>query len=129
MVNGMPSPSARPRQPQPLAQRPQVRALTVGEQHGEQGDVGQRGDQRVVRCDGDQAESALSDQRTGEQEQQCRRQDSAGRDAGQRDADQQHHAERKYQRHREPSPKSVTPLRARSGVPTRLPGAPGVKMP
>jgi len=47
-----------------------------------------------------QAESALANQRSGEQEQQRGGQDGAGGDPGQRHADQQDNTEREYERHK-----------------------------
>jgi hypothetical protein len=114
--------------PPAFPQRADVRALAVGEQHGEQGDVGQCGDQRVVGADLHEAEPALSDQCTGQQEQQRGRQHRPRRDTGERHADEQDDAERQYERHGKSVLESLPPSAPDEG-PTRLPGTPGVKMP
>jgi hypothetical protein len=94
-----PQPKCATGQAPVLAQCSNIRALTVGEQHGEQGDVGQRRDHAVIRSEVHQVETTRPDDGTGNQEQQCGAQHRPGRDAGQRHTDQQHDTECHHQGH------------------------------
>ena len=83
-------------QPPAFAQGRDAGPLAVGEQHREQGDVGEHRDDLVLGALGDHPQSTGAQQRAGQQEQQSGGQHRACRDSGQRHADEQHDSVRQH---------------------------------